>query len=91
MRQTDFVISEYQKPEFKHYSLDLVNAVVYLAYMDPKEARELDYSTEYFHERRTKKKQKMSELVDNTLKTSLIKQDSPSQLLIGNSSHYAIN
>ena len=50
-RQTDFVISEFMQPEFKQCSLDLVNAVANLAYMDPEEARALDFSTAYFHSR----------------------------------------
>jgi hypothetical protein len=37
-RQSDFVISRYKKPEYKMCSLDVVNAVAYLAFMDPEKA-----------------------------------------------------
>ena len=48
-KQTDFVISQYRRPEFKKCSLDVVNAVAYLAFLDPTYAKELEFSTESFY------------------------------------------
>ena len=51
-RQTDFVISPYKQPEYKLCSLDLVNAVAYLAFIDPDDAFKLEFNTEYLYMRR---------------------------------------
>ena len=48
-KQSDFVICQYKLPEFKMCSLDVVNAVAYLAFLDPKYAKELQFSTEHFY------------------------------------------
>ena len=49
VRQTDFVITPYKKPEYKLCSLDLVNAVAYLAFLDPDEALKMEFNTEYLY------------------------------------------
>ena len=54
-RQTDFVISPFKKPEYKLCSLDLVNAISYLAFIDPDEAMQLDFNTEYLYTHRLEK------------------------------------
>lgn len=44
-------------------SLDVVNAVAYLAFLDPEDARKMDFSTEYLYTLR------------NDLKDETIKED----------------
>ena len=53
-KQTDFVISQYNKEEYKMCSLDVVNAVAYLAFLDPEDAKKMDFSTEYLFTLRNK-------------------------------------
>ena len=57
-RQTDFVISPYKKPEYKLCSLDLVNCVTYLAYLDPDDAMKLEFGTEYLYSHRLEMQRK---------------------------------
>ena len=52
LSQTDFVVSPYTDQANKECSLDVVTAAAYLAFMDPREAHKLCYSTEYFMQRR---------------------------------------
>ena len=41
IRQSEFIISQYTRPEYKLCSLDVVNAAVYLAFYDPNRVKEL--------------------------------------------------
>ena len=51
-RQTDFVITQYRRPEYKQCSLDLVNAVANLAFIDPDQAKEMEFSIEYLYSKK---------------------------------------
>ena len=48
-RQTDFVISRYKNTDYKMCTLDVVNAAAYLAFIDPQDAKEMEFSTEFFY------------------------------------------
>ena len=49
------MISPYTKPEYKLCSLDLVNCVAYLPFLDPEDAMSLEFSTEYLYSMRLEK------------------------------------
>lgn len=45
-RQVDFVISEFSKTEYKRCSLDVVNAVAYMPFLDPEEVKTMEFTLE---------------------------------------------
>lgn len=51
------MISEFRKPEYKRYSLDIVNAVANLPFLDPDEAKSMEFTIEYFKRRNQKFKE----------------------------------
>ena len=59
--QEDFVISQYERPEQKMCSLDVVNSAAYLAFVEENKARDLEFSTEYFYTRRQLKQKEEDE------------------------------
>jgi len=59
LKQTDFVVSTYKSIDEKLCSLDVVNAAAYLAFIEPREANNMSFSTEYFI---AKRKQEQAQL-----------------------------
>ena len=49
----NYLPTQYKKnPYLRQCSLDIVSAAINLAYLDPQEARSMQFATEYFYMRR---------------------------------------